>query len=150
MEAYRQFTENVSLSSTNKKHFPLHIALGITYIAFGLMNYYKSNENIFYATIWFLGGLVFIIMAIVQKNRAGKYYVELNDNGIDAKFSAFKSVNIKWNEINLIEIKPLSIVIKISDDLKEELSLSVWNYASVIEIKTKLKEFAYTKGIEIR
>lgn len=148
MEAYRQLTENVS-PIIGKKHFPLHIAMGITYIALGLTNYYINNYNIFSASLWLLGGFGFIITAIVQKNRVGKYYVELNDIGIDANLSAFKSIKIKWNEIKSIEIKPLKIVIKLGDDLNEEFSLGVWNYASVINIKAKLKEFANEKAIEI-
>jgi hypothetical protein len=149
MEAYRQLTENVS-PIIGKKHFPLHIATGITYLALGFINYYVNNENIFLAAIWFLGGMGFIITAIVQKNRAGKYYVELNDNGIDANLSQFKSVNIKWNEIKLIEIKPLSIVFNLEDNSNKEILLSVWNYASVKTIKAKLNEFANENGIEIR
>lgn len=150
METYKQLTEHHSPKSV-KTRYLFFITIGIVYMVFGVVNYYKSNEDIWMTAIWFFGGLGYIVMAFIQKNRSEKYFIEFNDNGIDAKFSAFKSINIKWNEIKDIEIKPLSIVFKLKSNLKdEELSLSAYSYGSVRKFKSKLNEIANEKGIEIK
>ncbi len=96
-----------------------------------------------------MGGIAYLIIAYIQKYRNEKYFIEFNDIGIDANILAFKSINIKWDEIKEIEIKPVSIVFNLKSDLKEELSLSALSYASVRRIKEKLKEFTNANEIKM-
>ncbi len=150
MERYRETFDNLYPKS-KLKQFAYYIFAGIVYFAIGVASYYRNSDDLLMVTIWFLFSIVYIIIAFYQKYRNEKYFVEFNDNGIDTKLSAFKSINIKWNEIKEIEIKPLSIVFKLESYLKdEELSLSAYSYGSVRKFKSKLNKFANEKGIEIK
>ncbi len=148
METFRQTFDNLH-PKKSKTQFTISILLGIIYVAIGISHYFKNNDNILMPSIWILGGIGYVIMAAFQKHRNEKYFIEFNSNGIDANISAFKSINIKWDEIKEIEIKPLSIVFNLKSDLKEELSLSASSYASVRKIKEKLKEFTNANEIKM-
>ncbi len=148
METYRQTFDNI-YPKRNKSQFVIFISMGLFYIANGIIKYCENNDDILQASIWFLGGIIFIIMASYQKYRNNKFFIEFNDNGIEANISTFKTININWKEIKEIEINPLNIVFQLKYDSKEILSLSASSYASVLNIKAKLHEFAKEKGIKM-
>ena len=148
METYRQTFDNLH-PKMSKTQFRISILAGLAYIAIGIANYYKDNDNILMTSIWIIGGIGHMIMASYQKHRNEKFFIEFNDIGIGADLSAFKTMSLKWDEINEIEIKPLAIVFKLKSDSQEKLSLSASSYASVLNIKAKLKEFANKKGIKM-
>ena len=148
METYRQPFENI-LPKRRRTQFLIFILLGLLNTALGISIYYKDGGNSLQTSILIIGGIGYLIMAFIQKYRNEKYFIEFNNNGIDANISAFKSISIKWDEIKEIEIKPISIIFKLNSDLKEELSLSASSYESVIKIKKKIKEFASKKDVII-
>ncbi len=146
METFKQTFDNLHPKRRKNQHL-IFIFLGLLNTALGISIYYKDGENSSQTSILILGGITYLIIAYIQKYRNEKYFIEFNDIGIDANISAFKSINIKWDEIKEIEIKPVSIVFNLKSDLKEELPLSALSYGSVIKIKQKIKEF--TKANEI-
>ncbi len=146
MEKYREIIENLQ-PHRSKKQFYWFLILGIGYITLSIINYLNRGEYIWNDAFFLFAGLSFILGALFQKRRAEKYFIELNNTGINAKVALFASVNLKWNEIEEISLKPISIIFELKSDTKKELSLGYLSYSSVIEMKSKLKEFADEKGI---
>jgi len=148
METYRQTLVNLSLKRS-KTIFYYFLTLGILYVIYGIFYSYNKND-VWSGTLWLLTGLGFISYSVIQKNTLEKYFIELNDNVIKAKLALFKSINIKWDEIIELDIKPITIHFILKSDSKEELSLGNLNYNGVLKIKSKIKEFADGKGIKIK
>ena len=147
METYRQTFDNI-YPKRSKSMFAYHIFAGIVYFAIGVAYYYRNSEDIL-IVIWLLFSIAQIVIAFFHKYRNDKFFIEFNDNGIQANISTFKTININWSEIKEIEINPLNIVFQLKSDSKEILSLSASSYASVLNIKAKLHEFAKEKGIKM-
>ncbi len=147
MKTYRQTFDNI-YPKRGKSMFAYHIFAEIVYFAIGVAYYYRNSEDIL-IVIWLLFGIAQIVIAFFHKYRNNKFFIEFNDNGIEANISSFKTININWKEIKEIEVKPLNIVFQLTSDSKEILSLSASSYASVLNIKTKLHEFAKEKGIKM-
>ena len=148
METFKQTFDNLHPKRRKNQHL-IFTFMGLINIALGILIYYKDGKNSSQTSILIFGGIAYLIIAYIQKYRNEKYFIEFNDIGIDANISAFKAINIKWNEIKEIEIKPVSIVFNLKSDLKEELSLSASSYASVRRIKEKLKEFTNANEIKM-
>ncbi|MCF6269852.1 MAG: hypothetical protein L3J41_09085 [Melioribacteraceae bacterium] len=148
METYRQTLDNLH-PMNRKKQFSFYIFAGIVYLAIGIANYYRNNQDMLIISIWVLGGLGYIIIAFFYKNRNEKFFIEFNSTEINANVSTFTSFSIKWDEIKEIKMKPISIEFLLNSNDSKEISLGSFYYAKVIEIKSKLKEFADEKRIEI-
>jgi uncharacterized membrane protein YbhN (UPF0104 family) len=145
METYREKIQNLS-AYKSKNQFRLFIFSGLGYILLGFINYF-INEHIYSGVLWFLSGVGFLVAAFRQKVEGEKYFIEFNKDGIIAKIEIFYSLEIKWDEIEKIHIKPISISFLLKNKEEKELSLGSLSYKSVITIKDKLNDFAEEKGI---
>ena len=145
METYREIAQNLS-PYKGKNLFRNYIFIGIGYILIGLLNYFLNHQTLSGA-IWFLSGIAFIVAAFRVKTEREKYFIEFNKDGIIAKIEIFYSIEIKWDEIEEINVKPISISFLLKNKEEKELSLGSLSYKSVITIKEKINEFAKEKGI---
>jgi len=109
----------------------------------------KNSSDIFGGWLWILTGCGFIIGSFYTKKYSSKYSLELGQDFIQAHPSFNKNIKIPWNEINQINIKPISFEFILKNGSTESISLSNVAYKDVIETKVKLKEFAQHHNIKI-
>ena len=60
-----------------------------------------------------------------------------------------EKVNIKWEEIKLIDVKPLKIEIDLKDGSHKEIELGDLMYKQHQELKTNLQEYLQAKEIKM-
>jgi len=146
MEAYRQRVENLN----PKNSYLRFLAMGILYLVYGLfLIITQENLDFWNSIIWIITGVGFIIGALFQKTKGKEIYIEFNKNGILENLTLHTSLYIRWDDIDEIKIKPISIKFLLKSNDIKEISLGLFFYAQVIEIKAKLKEFAIEKDIKI-
>ncbi len=147
-------TFKVSLSNQydkRSKYQPYYfIILGVFYIIIGMLNLTKSNSDYFSSWIWIITGIGFVIASFFSKNITKKNILELNDKGIYAYHSFNKKINIAWNDLEQIHIKPITFDFILKDGSTESISLGNLAYKGVIETKEKLKEFAIEHNIKLQ
>ncbi len=147
-------TFKVSLSNQydkKPKYQPYYfIILGVFYIIIGMLNLTKSNSDYFSSWIWIITGIGFVIASFFSKNITKKNILELNDKGIYAYHSFNKKINIAWNDLEQIHIKPIAFDFILKDGSTESISLGNLAYKDVIETKEKLKEFAIEHNIKLQ
>lgn len=96
-----------------------------------------------------ISGAGFIIGAILLRKKGKEIYIEFNDNCIRENHTLRSSLDIRWEDIDKIEIKPISIKISLKSNDIKEISMGSYLYGQVIDIKAKLKEFAVEKDIKL-
>ncbi len=147
-------TFKVSLSNQydkKPKYQPYYfIILGVFYIIIGMLNLTKSNSDYFSGWIWIITGIGFVIASFFSRNITKKNFLELNDKAIIAYPSFNKKINIAWNNLEQIHIKPIAFDFILKDGSTESISLGNLAYKDVIETKEKLKEFAIEHNIKLQ
>ena len=95
-------------------------------------------------------------MLSVIKKFVKRCYITLDDQGIKTtisnkwmKFPLFENVNIRWEEIKSIGIKPLKIDINLNDGSKKEIELGDLTYKQHQILKPKLQEYIHAKEIKM-
>ncbi len=148
METFRIYLSNqYDKRSKNQPYY--FIILGVVYTILGILSLTKSNSDYFSGWIWIVTGIGFVIASFFSKNVTSKNILELNNKAIFAHPSIGKNINIDWNNLKYIHIKPISFDFILKDGSIETISLGNVAYKDVIETKEKLKEFAQHHNIKI-
>lgn len=146
MEPYRQTIQNLNPKNSSLRFF----AIGILYLVYGIfITISKENLHIWNSILWMISGTGFIIGAILLRKKGKEIYIEFNDNCIRENHTIRSSLDIRWEDIDKIEIKPISIKISLKSNDIKEISMGSYLYGQVIDIKAKLKEFAVEKDIKL-
>lgn len=128
---------------------------GIIYIFLAILISYYTDFSSDFA---FICGIALVIFAIgykkLIKNR--RSHITLDEQGIKAtifnkwmKLPLFDKVNIKWEEIKSIDIKPLKIEIDLKDGSHKEVELGDLMYKQHQELKTNLMKYLQVKTIKM-
>ncbi|MEE9431714.1 MAG: hypothetical protein V3V16_11775 [Melioribacteraceae bacterium] len=147
METFRVDLNPLQRQSKHQPYF--FFVLGIFHISNGIYKIIKYPEYTFLDWIWIPLGILFVFLALSYKKYFSKYFFEINQNVIQVKQSIIKSTEIKWSDLVGIIIKPISIEFHLVDGKKKNILLGNVGYKNVIDIKSKLLEFAKQKNIKV-
>jgi hypothetical protein len=139
------------ISKNSNTQRVLFIVMGSIYLAGGISFIINSDwvKGLFFS----FTSLYIIYSGITNKiNGFRENFLQFDERGIsyllNNKFT-IKPQTITWRQIKSIDIKPVRISLKLSDDKEEEISLANFTYEDVLEIKDLIKETCAKQNISL-
>ncbi len=135
--------------SKRSKYQPyFFMAFGVIYF---LMGFFRESGDeafgIITKWIWIITGIFFILYGFIARKDSTRNILEINNNNVKADLPLSKNMEILWDNISQIHIKPISVEFKLKDGATKEISLGNVAYKDVIKTKEVLNKFAKEKNI---